>query len=146
MKKPNGFTLIEVMVVVGILGILAAIAIPSYRDYVIRGKLAEAYSGLSALRTQAEQFFQDNRTYIGFPCPPTVTGAKFFTYSCNPVPTATTYTFLATGNVGEGLDGIVFSINESNTRATTVVAGSPMETNGYQANASCWVRRKSGQC
>ena len=61
MKKPNGFTLIEVMVVVGILGILAAIAIPSYRDYVIRSKLSEAQSGLSGLRTQAEQFFLELR-------------------------------------------------------------------------------------
>lgn len=146
MKKPNGFTLIEVMVVVGILGILAAIAIPSYRDYVIRGKLAEAYSGLSALRTQAEQFFQDNRTYIGFPCPPTVTGAKFFTYDCNPAPTATTYTFTAAGNAGEGLAGITFTINQANTKATTVTGGSAMANNGYAGNAACWVRRKNGDC
>lgn len=146
MKKPNGFTLIEVMVVVGILGILAAIAIPSYRDYVIRSKLSEAQSGLSGLRTQAEQFFQDNRTYIGFPCPPTVTGAKFFNYDCNPAPTATTYTFVATGKAEEGLTGITFSINESNTKATVVTGGSVMEQNGYQSNAACWVRRKQGEC
>lgn len=146
MKKAQGFTLIEVMVVVGILGILAAFAIPSYRDYVIRSKLAEAYSGLSSLRTQAEQFFQDNRTYIGFTCPPTVVGAKFFDYTCNPAPTATTYTFVAAGKAAEGLTGISFTINEANTKATTVTGGSVMENNGYTGNASCWVRNKGGSC
>jgi prepilin-type N-terminal cleavage/methylation domain-containing protein len=146
MKKSTGFTLIEVMVVVGILGILAAFAIPSYRDYVIRAKLAEAYTGLNALRTQAEQFFQDNRTYIGFPCPPTVVGARNFVYSCNPAPTQVTYTFVATGATAEGLDGIVFTINEANARTTTVTAASVMEKNGYVANGACWVRNKGGTC
>jgi type IV pilus assembly protein PilE len=146
MKKPNGFTLIEVMVVVGIIGILAAIALPSYRDYVIRSKLAEAYSNLSALRTQAEQHFQDNRTYASFTCPPTLVGSKYFDYTCNPAPTATTYTFVATGKDAEGLTGISFTINEANTKATTVTASSVMETNGYASNAACWVRKKKGEC
>jgi type IV pilus assembly protein PilE len=145
MKKSNGFTLIEVMVVVGIIGILAAIAIPSYRDYVIRSKLAEAYSNLSALRTQAEQHFQDNRTYLGFAC--TQAGAKYFDYTCNnPAITATTYTIKAAGKAAEGLTGIEFTINEANTKATTVTASSVMETNGYASNAACWVRKKKGEC
>lgn len=147
MKKTAGFTLLELMVVVAIVGILAAVGIPQYRDYVLRSKLAEAYSNLSTLRSQAEQYFQDNRTYVGFPCPAgAITGSKYFTYSCNPAVTKTTYTFVATGVATEGLDGIAFTINDSNVKATTITGGSPMEASGWTASASCWVRNKNGIC
>ena len=57
--------MIEVMIVVAIVAILAAIALPNYADYVKRGKIIEATSALSDLRTRYEQFFLDNRTYVG---------------------------------------------------------------------------------
>jgi type IV pilus assembly protein PilE len=147
MKKSSGFTLIELMVVVAIIGILAGIGIPQYRDYVLRGKLAEAYTNLSTLRTQAEQHFQDTRTYSTFPCPAGgITGSRYFTYTCNPNPPGkTTYSLVATGVAAEGLNGIAFTINEANVKATTIAGGSPMETSGWTA-AACWVRNKGGVC
>ena len=57
MKKQIGFTLIEVMIVMAILGLLSAIAYPSYVDYVLRGGVAEATSGLGTKRVQMEQWF-----------------------------------------------------------------------------------------
>ena len=61
----KGFTLIEVMIVVAIVAVLAAIALPNYADYIKRGKIIEATSALSDLRTRYEQWYLDNRTYVG---------------------------------------------------------------------------------
>ncbi|MBC7991790.1 MAG: prepilin-type N-terminal cleavage/methylation domain-containing protein, partial [Rhizobacter sp.] len=62
-NQQQGFTLIEIMIVVAIIAVLAAFAIPQYRDYVLRGQLIEASNGLSAMRANMERYYQDNRTY-----------------------------------------------------------------------------------
>ena len=69
LKVQKGFTLIELMIVVAIIGILATIALPAYSNYVRSGKATEATSTLASARVQMEQHFQDNRTYVGGPCP-----------------------------------------------------------------------------
>ena len=64
-RRPSqGFTLIELMITVAIVAILAAIAYPNYRNYVIRGQLVDATQGLSAVRANMERYYQDNRSYL----------------------------------------------------------------------------------
>ncbi len=62
-KNENGFTLIELMIVVAIIGILAAIAIPNFMNYQCKAKQAEAKSNLGNIRTMEEAYFAENDTY-----------------------------------------------------------------------------------
>lgn len=141
MKKASGFTLVEILIVVAIIGILSAIAVPMYTEHITRSQLVEAHTGLSDLRVRMEQFYQDNRTYDGAAldnCGAGVPGvAKNFTFNCRSL--GQTYTATATGSAGR-MVGFGFTINEQNVRATTAT---PAGWGGAQA--ACWISRK-GHC
>ncbi|EGQ7933620.1 prepilin-type N-terminal cleavage/methylation domain-containing protein [Vibrio vulnificus] len=61
-KKQQGFTLIELMIVVAIIGVLAAVAVPAYQDYVKKSEAASALATLKSLITPAELYYQENGT------------------------------------------------------------------------------------
>jgi len=63
MKKQQGFTLIELMIVVAIIGILAAIAIPAYQDYTIRAQVSEGLSLSSGGKAAVAEFYQDSGVF-----------------------------------------------------------------------------------
>jgi prepilin-type N-terminal cleavage/methylation domain-containing protein len=146
MRSARGFTLIELMITVAVIAVLAAIALPSYNDYITRSKLTEAHSNLSDLRVKLEQRFQDARSYAN--CAAIVaatTGNKYFALSCDAVADpVNTYVIRADGVAD--LTGISFTVNESNVHTTVVTASSKMADKGYTGNATCWVVRKGGQC
>jgi type IV pilus assembly protein PilE len=137
MNKSKGFTLIELMITVAVIAFLAAIAYPSYTAYVTRGKLAEGTSALSDGRVRMEQFFQDNRTYVGGPAPAAT--ANFTFAVTNPgTPAANSYTITATGI--NGAAGFVYTINQNNVKATTAAPS------GWGTSTTCWVSKKGGGC
>jgi type IV pilus assembly protein PilE len=140
MKSREGFTLIELMIVLVVIAILASIAVPSYSDYVIRGKLVEGTSALSDGRVKMEQFFQDNRTYVGGPAPATTTN---FAYAAGDL-SLTTYTITASGN--GRMAGFVYTIDQTNTKRTTAAPAGWGTTTMPGIPATCWIGKKSGVC
>lgn len=65
-RRSQGFTLLELMIVVAVVAILAAVAYPSYRDSVLKGRRAEARTALAELLQQQERFMTQNNTYQAF--------------------------------------------------------------------------------
>lgn len=128
----RGFTLIELMIVIAIIGFLTSIGLPAYSNYVKKGKAAEATSALADARVRMEQFYQDNRTYEGGPCP---AAGKAFTYACTLA--ASTYTIKATGTSAEGMSGFTFSVDQNNAKKSKYDGS---------AEANCWLTSKGGSC
>jgi type IV pilus assembly protein PilE len=154
MKQAKGFTLIEVMIVVALLAIVAAIAIPAYGDYVIRGKLVEASTQLADLRIKLEQSYQDNRNYtslVDANCnytsgsstgTPATAAHKYFTYACATTANPDTYLLTATGNANQGIGAIgdyTYTIDQNNNKVTVKFAGQTV-------NATCWLMKKNDSC
>ncbi len=142
----RGFTLMEMMIVVAIMGILTAVAYPSYREHIVRGSLVDGTNGLSALRAQMERHYQDNRNYatVGTFTTPCAAGAAStrtfgnFVVSCDGTPDATTFTLKADGS-GQAA-GFTFTINEKDVRATTAAP------TGYNTCGNKWLTKKGATC
>jgi prepilin-type N-terminal cleavage/methylation domain-containing protein len=147
--RTAGFTLIELMITVAIVAILSAIAYPSYRNYVLRGQVANATDGLSAVSANMERYFQDNRTYLTAngqtpPCSasPSPTYGTF-TITCTTL-TATLFTLQAAGSGATA--GFTYTIDQAGNQTTTVA--SPAPSAWIPAGGTCpatW-ETKAAQC
>jgi type IV pilus assembly protein PilE len=146
--RRNGFTLIELMIVIAIVAILASVALPSYREYIRRGQVQEAFGNLADYRVKLEQYYQDFRGYgdsggavcaNGANAPAwgnfVPSGAKYFSYACalGGVADNQSYTLTATGSSGAAV-GNVYTLTSGNVKGTTQFKGAAVAK-------ACWLAR-----
>lgn len=143
MIRARGVTLIELMIVVVIVGILAAIAYPSYRGYVLRSHRSDAKIALERMAQTLERCYTNStpKTYATCPALATVIGGTATTsdngyYSVTiPTATATAFSISATAVGGQLADSDcrTFTLNNVNTRVATTAASA-------DNSAVCWQR------
>ena len=132
-KRSRGFTLIELMVVVAVVAILGAVAMPSYSAYVKRSKVPVAFDNLSALATRMEQRYQDAGSYA---CPASLPAPSNFTVTCSTSNSGQNFSATATGY--SAMTGYAYTINQSGSKATTA--------HPRGANSGCWTSKGGTLC
>lgn len=155
MNKQSGFTLIELMIVIAIIGILAAIAIPNYTEYVQKGILSDAQKTISSYALAMEQSYNNNNNYSsdGASCTTKLDkykDDKAYTLKCeigkyiktdNTVADCTTKNqcFLVTLTGENKIKDYEYLIDGSGTRVTSKypVGNTPLK---------CWITGKAKSC
>ena len=122
-SSARGFTLIELMIVVAVVAILAAIAVPSYAEHVRKSRRAQAKADLVEYAAAAERYHTVNNTYVGYNFPngtntiqsPREGGAAAYTLTMNTA--ARTFTLTATAGTAQSKDKCKnLSVNQANVK------------------------------
>ena len=145
-SRRAGFSLIELMVTVAVVAILAAVAVPSYRQYVLRANRVDATSALLRLASNQERFYLQNNTYASEglmdDAPPAGLGIDgtergFYDLSMDPAVGGYTSGYIATatvasaGNQRDDADCASFTVNEQGLRTA-------LDSGGADNTDRCW--------
>jgi type IV pilus assembly protein PilA len=123
-RVQQGFTLIELMIVVAIIGILAAVALPAYQDYTKRAKVSEIILAASACRTTITEYFQTATSAAaddGFGCESSQASSKYVA-KISTVGATGVVTVTAGTGIGAGVDGLLLTLIPTKADGTTAPA------------------------
>lgn len=142
-RAQHGFTLIELMIVVAIIGILAAVAIPQYQDYTMRAKLSNVAAGVGPIELAMGEFFQTNGSFPDEPALNaagiTLTATKEAGYKINSANGAGTGVILATFSdvLGTGVGkGETITFTSTPTQGATAIKWQATPSAGITNNAA----------
>jgi type IV pilus assembly protein PilE len=135
-----GFSLVELMVALTIAAIIAAFAVPAYRDHALRSYLPEMSSGLQLSALRLEQYYQDHRSYrSGTACGITLPSSERFIFSCSVPTDGQSFVLTATGS--GVMAEFAYTIDQlGQTRTISLPAAWGV------APLDCWVMKRSATC
>jgi type IV pilus assembly protein PilA len=122
----KGFTLIELMIVVAIIGILAAVALPAYQDYTKRAKVSEVILAASGCRTTITEVVQSGTTFPadnGYGCESTAASSKYVASIATVGTTGQVTVTVGTG-IGPEVDGKILTLIPQTSAGGTIAMGS----------------------
>lgn len=137
-KAQKGFTLIELMIVVAIIGILAAVALPAYQDYTVRAKLSEVVIAGEACKSSVTEYLQTNQAFpaaaTGYGC---TSAATKYVASITPSITTGQVDVAIQGTGIAAVDGKVLTLQPtSDTARTTALASGATAIAGWSCGTS----------
>lgn len=137
-----GFSLIELMIAVAVAAIIAAFAIPAYRDHTLRSFTAEATSGLVLSALRLEQYYQDHRSYAnGKACGIALPPDGRFHFSCELSADGQAFLLSAGGRDKDAMAEFKYTLDQQGRQRTTALpkrwASAPLD---------CWITRRGQTC